>query len=243
MDAAGLFGVDLAGAGQVRRVTARGGFGEEAVGVEVRAPQRHRIDHRIGSVSTQTQRNALVSRGRRPVDHGPFVQSEAVEPRRSRRGRGQQVGDESHSVRAPVKIFTTDRDPVVRLGVAGARQVAPGVGPLERHAESGVPHPQLARTQAVVGEQEVVDRMGDAGTPPREVGLQKGVDAGEVGALALEPVARGEPRIRPSGEPRIRVSGEPRIRVSGEPRIRHGGCRHAPCPPGPRRGLRARPPR
>ena len=235
MDATGLFGVDLPGAGQVRRVAAHGGFGEEAVGVEVRAPQWHRFDHRIGSVSTQPQRHALVARGGRPVHHGPFVQSEAVEPRRSRRGRGQQVGDESHSVRAPVKIFTTDRDPIVCLGVAGARQVALGVGPGERHAEAGVPHPQLARTQAVVGEQEVVDRMGDAGSPPREVGLQKGVDAGEVGALALEPVARGEPRIA--------VSGEPRIGHRGEPPIKHGGCRHAPCPPGPRRGLRARPPR
>ncbi len=234
-------------------VASRRRLGEEPVCVEVAAAQRHCVDHSVRPGGTETQRHTRVAHRGSPVHHRPFVQAEAVEPCRPRRHRAQEIRDEPHSARARMKVVTADRDAVAVPGVPGAVEVAIRSHSAENGAVAGMPDTQLAGSQAVVGEQEVEHRVRLAGPPSLQVRPQEFVGSPAVGGGAFQPVVRhrgeprirhrGEPRIRHRGEPRIRHRGEPRIRHRGEPRIRHDGCRRGRSPPGPRRDLRAPPPR
>ena len=69
--------------------------------------------------------------------------------------------------------------------VAAAVEVTPRRLAGERHAEAGVPDPQLARAQAVVGEQEIPHRVGLARLRP--VRLQELTDSLAVCVFAALP--------------------------------------------------------
>ena len=81
VQAAGLLEVDLGGAGRAHPVEPHRGGGEEPVGVEVRAPDRMRLDDGVGAVRTQPQRQRVPVLAL-PVDHRPLVQAEAAGERR-----------------------------------------------------------------------------------------------------------------------------------------------------------------
>src|ERR1035437_7323280 len=71
--------------------------GEEAVGVEVRAPDLVGLDHLVSACPTQEKRPLTVAEllGALPVDHRPLVQAEAAQVCRASGRRGQELRDES----------------------------------------------------------------------------------------------------------------------------------------------------
>ncbi len=219
-----LFAGDLRLAAQPLRIAGRGRLGEEPVGVEVAAAQRHRFDHGIGARRPEPQRNLTVAHVGAAVDHRPLVQAEAVEPGRPPGGGLQQVGDELDGPDAGQQMLVGDGHGRTVLAVTRPPEESPGRLTAACDAVPGVPAAQLARLQAVVAEQEVPHRVSLAAPRPLLVWRDEAVHP-----LGVQPFPLGPLRLVENHQV--------------EDALRHGGSRRERYPPSPRRGPRASPSR
>lgn len=128
------------------------------------------------------------------------MEPEAPELRRSAVHGGQQIRHEPHQV-APVSQVRRAVQPDGRDQPSGAVDgldlpvPTPGeplgcLGPGQGVANAGMPAPELSGPQRVVGEEEVLDRMGPLGLDPLAVGGRQIVDAPLVGLGACDPLER-----------------------------------------------------
>src|SRR6201999_1075961 len=94
------------------------------------------------------------------------------------------------------QVLTRHGHTLTATPVTAAIEVAVRPRACERHAETGVPDPQLPGPQAVVGEQEIPYRVGLACLRPPAVGPTELVDPFLVHPLAHGPVVLAQSDIR-----------------------------------------------
>src|SRR6185312_3066151 len=124
----------------------------------------------------EAQWHLAVADRRRLVHHRPLVHAEAVQSRRARGRRAKQAGDEPHGLDTREQVLTRHGHTLTVTPVTAAIEIAVCRRACERHAETGVPDPQLPGPQAVVGEQEIPYRVGLARLRPPAMGQAELVD-------------------------------------------------------------------
>src|SRR5271170_1234646 len=163
VQATGLLPILLRGAAGRARVAWYGFGGEEAERVEVAASQRPGdlgLDHGVGACGAQPQWDTVVAYLAAAVDHRPFMQSKAVQLRRPPRGRAQQIGHERNGLQPAAQVVIAHGDTRHADDVASAVPVSTDrFAASQHHPIAGMPAAKLPRSQAVVAEQEVPDRM------------------------------------------------------------------------------------
>ena len=162
----------------------------------MRAPRCPALDDGVGAVGAEPQRprgmtHLLLGQ---PVDHRPLVQPEAPQLGRPRQGSREQLAHE------PTAAHARRGMPAGPSGRRGRRRRSGAIGParqtrpLPGNARPGVPPPERAQAERVVREEEVLDRMGDAGPPTPLVPLGRMVDPDGVLGSQLQPgVTRQHP--------------------------------------------------
>ncbi len=141
------------------RLQPDGGRREEPEGVEVRAPDRVRLDDGVRALPARAGAGPGAGCSSVAVDHRPLVQAEAAGERRARRGRGEQPAHEADGVARgrPGRPATSSRT-VPSASVAYQRQAAcgaaggDGAAPTPGPGASGAAGPAGLR---VVREEEV----------------------------------------------------------------------------------------
>jgi hypothetical protein len=180
---------------RLQAVERAGGGGEEAERVKMRAAHRLGLNDARQLVGREAQRPGVVPHlvRRLAVNHRPLVQAEAGELRRALRRQAQQVRDPRHA-------FTTtrlERGDVQRHALRDlvvfrpAEKIAGGLA-LQHDVRARMPAAQPRRTETVVFEQEILDRVLLAAGGACLVGRGPGGHALFVGAAACVPVGLGQ---------------------------------------------------